>query len=540
MIKKVCQLLQHPRIERRCAAAMVLGELGDKAAAPALIGALSDGDPLVQLYALEALDRLGAGAQAAKQILPLLESHDDQVRTRAAAMLAGSGARAAEALRRELHPDTPIARRRTAVHVLAQQRSAAALDALLGAFADEALAEHALNALRAEIDGLEAKERKLIADRAEALLAQEKKHPRAAAYALRLLGYLGDPATVRSILAHAGGRHPPEVRAAALAALRRPLAHMHNGKREDIASKLLSFLDDEDATVAREALDTLQGLPLPDAAAKELLKLASSSRHADTRRFAVERVGQAEVGAREAAELVAKLDAPDAAVRDAAARSLARVEAAAVPLVKALLAADSADRIRRLTGILRAHAIKLSPPLRATLAERALALADAADPLAEPMLEVLRAADPSLYAERLAARADKLRKAKRWHDAWSALRPLVRAGVPLDENTRYLIAVVGLKASGKDLLRAARSTDPALAQLVALLGDGVPVGARLRKERDLEPDDLFYVGFNFVESSDPDEKDFGAELLEHLAESSPRSKLGKSARNKLKLAGVEV
>src|SRR5262249_53768046 len=168
MIKKVCQLLQHPRIERRCAAAMVLGELGDKAAAPALIGALSDGDPLVQLYALEALDRLGAGAQAAKRILPLWESHDDQVRPRAAAMLAGSGARAAEALRRELHPDTPIARRRTAVHVLAQQRSAAALDALLGAFADEALAEHALNALRAEIDGLEAKERKLIADRAEA------------------------------------------------------------------------------------------------------------------------------------------------------------------------------------------------------------------------------------------------------------------------------------------------------------------------------------------------------------------------------------
>ena len=537
-VKQIAKLLQDPRIERRCAAAMVLGELGDKAAVPALCESLADGTPLLQRYVLEALDQLGARSQAAKHIVPLLESGDTDVRARAAAMLAGSGERAANALGRELSPEVPLARRRAVVSVLAQQRSTAALDALLDTFGDPELAEFSLNALRGELDRMPDKERKLVTGRAEAMLDREKKAPAAAAHALRLLGYVGDPGSIRHLLAFAGGRHKPEVRAAALASLRRPLSHLDAKKRDKTALDVIPFLDDEDATVAREALGTLQSIPLPDAAAKELLKLASSSRHAETRRFAVERVGQADVGAREAAELIAKLEAPDAAVRDAAARSLQRLEAAAVPLVKALVTADSADRVRRLAGILRAHSIKLSPALRESLAARAMDLLDDGDPLAEPMLEVLRAADPALYVEKLTTRAEKLRKQKKFAEAWALLRPMARSGLALDDDARYLAAVIGLKASGKDLLRAARTTDPALSQLVTLLGRGFPLAARLRKERDLEPDDLFYVGFNFVESLDPDEKDFGGELLDHLVEKHGRTKLGKSARNKLKLAGL--
>ena len=41
-----------------------------------------------------------------------------------------------------------------------------------------------------------------------------------------------------------------------------------------------------------------------------------------------------------------------------------------------------------------------------------------------------------------------------------------------------------------------------------------------------------------MESVDVDEKDFGGELLGHLVEKSPRSKLARSAKNKLKLAGL--
>src|SRR5262249_9185688 len=160
--------------------------------------------------------------------------------------------------------------------------------------------------------------------------------------------------------AYISPKFKPSVRAAAIAALRRPLAQTDAKKRAALAQMLIPFLDDEDPGVARETQATLQGVPLPDAVAPTLLQLASTSRHADTRRFAVERMGEADVGAREAAELIAKLDAPDAAVREAAARALARLPAAALPLVKALVAADSAEAVRRLGGILRAHPIKLT------------------------------------------------------------------------------------------------------------------------------------------------------------------------------------
>jgi hypothetical protein len=46
---------------------------------------------------------------------------------------------------------------------------------------------------------------------------------------------------------------------------------------------------------------------------------------------------------------------------------------------------------------------------------------------------------------------------------------------------------------------------------------------------------LFHLfGFSFAERPG-DERDLGRELLEHVAAKSPRTKIGKSAKNKLKL-----
>jgi len=75
--------------------------------------------------------------------------------------------------------------------------------------------------------------------------------------------------------------------------------------------------------------------------------------------------------------------------------------------------------------------------------------------------------------------------------------------------------------------------------MVELLSRGFPLASRMRKEKCLTPDDLFFVGFNFSESKDEDEKAFGGALLSHLADQSSRTKLGRSAKNKLKLVGLE-
>ena len=55
----------------------------------------------------------------------------------------------------------------------------------------------------------------------------------------------------------------------------------------------------------------------------------------------------------------------------------------------------------------------------------------------------------------------------------------------------------------------------------------------------LTPEQLYYLGFNFVESAEDDEREFGADLLRMVAAKSPSSKVGRIARNKLRLAGVD-
>ena len=52
--------------------------------------------------------------------------------------------------------------------------------------------------------------------------------------------------------------------------------------------------------------------------------------------------------------------------------------------------------------------------------------------------------------------------------------------------------------------------------------------------RSLELEDRYYVGFHFVEAGVP----LGEELLEEVVKKAGRGKLGKMAKNKLKLAGL--
>jgi hypothetical protein len=132
------------------------------------------------------------------------------------------------------------------------------------------------------------------------------------------------------------------------------------------------------------------------------------------------------------------------------------------------------------------------------------------------------------------------KRAKRYEQAFSLLTRLEESG-RLDDEGRYVAVITGLGAmlSKKELGRANRTTDPVLRHIVNLVANGYPVAYKLKRERNLSAEDLFFVGFNFAESKDEDEKEFGGSLLYQLATKEPQSKLGQSAKNKLKLVGLE-
>lgn len=536
--KKIVKLLDDERMERRCAAVMVLGEL--RAKEPQVIEAigrcLDQENHLLRLYALEAL----AGAKSPKVVqlvIPLLDDPDEEVRSQAAALLANQGSKATAKLAKELH-GAPIGRRRTIVSILARNHDKGTFERLLVLLPDPEIGEYTLNALRSEIDQMSPKEGEALRGQVAALLKDKQwlADSTCTARALRLLGYMREAKLVRTILPFAAEKKPLPVRLAALAALRRPLQAAR--ATDETVKSLLQHADDPDATLARAAVDTLKGLKVPDGLTKELMKL-SQGRHSEARQFALEALGQ--TGGQPAIKnMVKHLWGDDPAAREAAARSLGKLEAATPTLLKELTAkGGEVSHVRVLCGLLRRHAASLKPAARKTVADLTIASLEQGAGTAEPLLELLAAVEPERFAEVLVSRAAAHKKAKRHDQAFALLCRLDGADL-LDDDGRYLAAVTGLCAlsAKKDLGRASRTTHPILKQIVELVGIGFPVASKLKKEKSLTPEDLFFVGFNFSESKDEEEKEFGGELLERLASKGPRTKLGRSAKNKLKLMGL--
>jgi hypothetical protein len=91
-----------------------------------------------------------------------------------------------------------------------------------------------------------------------------------------------------------------------------------------------------------------------------------------------------------------------------------------------------------------------------------------------------------------------------------------------------------LARSSKDPHPKARQRDPALQELQKLATDGFPLAQTLGKEKSLDDEDRYYLGFHFAESHVPEEQGVGYDLLEALSKKG-KGKLAKAAKNKLAL-----
>jgi HEAT repeat protein len=539
MTRKIVKMLSHDKIDRRCAAAMVLAELRvkDPEAVEALGQCLTEENRPLQLYSLDALSGIRSPKVTAL-MTPLLDHPDEDIRAQASAILASQGSKAVAALSKELQ-GAPLTRRRIIVSILSRNHEGETLDLLLRLLPDPELGEYALNALRSEVEHMSESEASVLYEKATLLLKDKnwQKDPSGMGRTLRLIGYLRNPRSVKVILPFADTKNPYPVRIAALAALRRPLAAA-NGN-EKIVETLLEYADDADPTLARAVLDTLKGQKLAEGSTAQLLKL-SRSRHTETRTFALEALGRSgdQKGIK---SLLSHLRGNDPVARDAATRALGHMEGAAQALLKELESAlEDPTQVGLLCRLLRGHLKEMKPAAHKTITGLAVMALEQDKPAAAPLLDFLAVSDPQGYAQALMQRALIHRKAKRYTQALALLTRLQSKNL-LDDEGRYAALVCGLAAlpNKKDLGRANRSTDPVLRLIGELLSTGTNVAAKLKKEKTLEAEELFFLGFNYSESKDEDEKDFGGALLSHLATTSPRSKLGRSAKNKLHLVGLD-
>ena len=145
----------------------------------------------------------------------------------------------------------------------------------------------------------------------------------------------------------------------------------------------------------------------------------------------------------------------------------------------------------------------------------------------------LNSLDGAALAQRIRGRADALRKKKDFTTAAKWLG-LLKDSPAFDADVKFALAVAELKSHKHALAATIRRHDPALELLRGLAHSAFPAADQLRKERALAPEELFYVAFNFAEG-DADEKAIARELLEHLVAKHGRTKIGKAAKNKLRL-----
>lgn len=543
LLARICGLLKSPRPEQQMAAAIVLGELApkDQATIRSLSAALAGASRTLRLAILDTLAQAGSPL-AVPDLLPLLESTDDEVREKATHALVRIGPAAIKPIARHIL-DAPPAARRALIGVLSRVRSADSVQALMSLLPSghPDAAREAAQALISVSHGMSRSEQTRLRGSVEKLLRTppDKAASGSLSAALMILGSIGQPGASAGLLRLIGTKYPETVRRDALLAISSVLKGGVMPPR--ILASILPIIQDGPSPALRSAaLEVLGAVELPASALVSVLALIENADPA-VRRFAARKLGSKGLaGVKAARRLTPLLADTDPSLREAASEALARIPEASNLLIEDLLDCDDVHRAWALAHILRQHVARLRRPAVRGVFDRAVRALCADDRLWEPLLFVVRHHDPRLMYDWLMEEAARLKKARRYGEAESCLKPLTR-GDHFDSEARYALALAGIRAARSRGAGSSAGGASALDLFRQLVRDpSFPLVDRLKKERaHLETEDLYHLGFHLSEGT-PAEKEVGGELLKIVAARAGTSKLGRSARNKLRAEGLAV
>ena len=528
-------MLQSPDGMRRCAAAMVLGELAPKEAAvvTALGIALRDSNQLLTRYVLEAFETIGSRS-VVPYVLPLLNASDMETKLRAASIIARAGGEMIGELRRQFETASPQ-QKRLLIDILARMHSREAMQLILDVLFDPdfELVKEACHAVRRHIADATPKERQALHKQVVNFMAgtRVKKNDRVLTSCLLLTGNIGASDAHIVLLKFTTPKNLGYIRRSALLGLNGLQLTGHGAAT--VVKQLFKYLNESDPQIVQLALDGIEKQP-PVAALDNQWKSLLKSKHATVRAFAARKLATNDHPTGNKL-MMALLAHSDTQVSEIAAGALARHKKA-VPLLLAALARESnPESAWRLAKILKPHSLAVDKATIKRFAALAARDLEAGKARYEAFFYFLRNIDPQLVDKVLTATGLKFKKARKWTKVVDCLKQLICAE-NLDQNLRFELSICNLKPAAKDLAPHLRAEDQALRSLQALLLDkSFKLLDRLKKEKCLDAADLFYVGFHFSEGTGEEQK-FGQQLLEYVGKHWPGTKDGKAAKNKLKLA----
>jgi HEAT repeat protein len=527
-VRIIVELLADESFEKAMAAAVILGELGhaDKVVVDGLVGQLKSEHPVIRRPALVALGKIKS-LRALPHLLDQATERDDEVKKAAQDAVVALGNQAVPEIKKRLPNAAPDARR-IYDSLLARLGGKEAFAALLENLdaGDEEEARRAALAVRQNIKDAGKRERRTYLAHTEKFLRKKstRKSHKAMSAALKILGYLEDDRALDTLLDHAQDEDlDPTLRQDAVVSVRFALSD--DVDVGTVAEILLEIANDKDLDLARSALDTLSVLDLPDAFSGELAKLANHKNFTRAR-GAIFQLGKFEKAAAIKVLTRVMLEA-ERARAELAGQALADNSAAAPYLSRALAETDNVDRAKLIHKYLYPRVSELKKKDRDLLRDAAMDWLLENEPVYEPILSMARAADPEGVAEALREQARKFKKGRKPDAAIAVLQVLSKSAECTDED-RYLLASLDMNQSlGRDL----RWNEDALRLLRQLDQHGFDLVAALRKDRSMDLDTLYQIGFLFADNG----FSVGIDLLEVVVEKGGRKKVAKMAKNKLKL-----
>jgi hypothetical protein len=516
--------------ELQVAALKVAGSIGsakEKSLQKAVLASLDHADPSVRIAAIETVGQLKIET-ALGQLETLVRRGGPELEP---GVLVASqlGARGTKLMGKVMDDATPSVRGRIR-DVLARSGTGSALIVTAQALLDDdpKVVDATARALATQVPSFTPAQRQALAKfLMEALADRKRPSPHTEAALVRILGSVHGGKAEELFWNRIAPPSPPEVRAAALQALG---AHAQPGGDARL-QKLLACAMEREFQMVAPALMILKNAPTGAKNSKHWLRLMSAPDVA-SRRFAVERLHGVESAA-VAEALLAQLHHPDRGLRDESLAALCSFTAGRQALVQQALEVETADEAWSVARALAPAARELNAAQQQQLFKEACAYHDHDDRRAAALWFLLREADAAATRDQVEAKAQALRKKKSYAAALGYYR-LLSHDPACSEETRFELAATGLKLAGHDLAAEARAADPSLQQFTRLLQDaGFDLAGHVVKAKWLEPDDLFYLGFHFVEQTHR-ARDFGRQMLELVVERSPKSETGKQAKRKLK------
>jgi len=533
LLQKLLNLVEKGTVEQRCAALLVLAALKlDNAQVVKAVGAaIAQPNPVLKDFALRYFEEVKPKS-AAPLFVGLLDDPDKDTHERAVRFLSQAGQAAVPAV---LQFASGAARsgQINAARVLCAVGGKAAFKGLLQmlvAGTDE-FNKTICDLMTPAVRELDAKEQEQLYSEVEAFAAKldPKGQRPAAVSAMRLMGQMGRAEARRWLFKFVTPEHHHTLRAHALVALLRCLRD-HDLRKEEYA-KLFPLLEEAEASeVTRLTIDLLDAHELPEDS-RSLLSRLLDSPHPDVQKFALRKMGDFSTPAT-VRTLIEQLGDPDYRKRDVAANSLRKIPEARAALLRELTACDDASKAWSIAELLPSFEGKWRQDVLIALWKRLHAAINAEDRIQTAFLQVLKLADANYSYQQLAGEAARLAKAKKFKEAAAFLAPLKDFSEFKSED-KFRLALAQMKLHAHTL--ATNRHHPAVDLLADLhRNSAYPLFEALKKDRALEAEDLFNLGFSFVERHG-DERSLGKDLLEYVATKFPRNKIGKNAKNKLKL-----